>query len=397
MLEVQARHGEAEMKPDRPCFRSLLLGLCGLAAAPVHLANAEDPMQTLYPAEAQQVVPGSDEFFTGDVQVRLLFPTTADTPFSGAYVTFQPGARTAWHRHPGGQHMIVTDGRALTGTRDGKVVEFGPGEVVWCPPGIDHWHGATEEAPMTHLVLTGTRDGKNVEWKEQVGDEVYRSGRAPEASAPAAAPALPATSRAIVPIAAFTANGDLESLKVAIASGLDAGLSVNEIREVQTHLYAYAGFPRALNGVATLMAVADARRAAGRNDPVGPDPEPFPADGASRELGEAVQTRLVGRPVAGPLFDFAPGMNQLLQRHLFGDLFARGVLDHPAREIATVSALAGMQGVDSQLRSHVAISRNVGITEAQLADIAAVLDETVGRVEADRMAAALKAVPPPKD
>ena len=86
---------------------------------------------------------------------------------------FQPGARTAWHLHPAWQHMIVTSGVALTGTRDGKIVKFKAGDTVWCPSNIDHWHGATPDAPMTHLVITGSLDGKNVIWKKKVTDQQY--------------------------------------------------------------------------------------------------------------------------------------------------------------------------------------------------------------------------------
>ncbi|MBB1087295.1 carboxymuconolactone decarboxylase family protein [Lysobacter sp. SG-8] len=350
-------------------------------------------MQTLYALDTQQVARGSDEYFTGDVQVRMLFPPTDHTSFSGAYVTFQPGARTAWHQHPAGQHMIVTDGTALTGTRDGRVITAGEGEVVWCPPGIDHWHGATAQAAMTHLVITGSRDGENVEWKEKVTDDAYRAGQ-PSTVTESSVQRLPAKTRAIVPIAAFTAQGDMAALGAAIDAGLDAGLTVNEIKEVQIHLYAYAGFPRALNGVATLMRIVGERKAAGRTDPAGPEAGPLPAGGDNLETGKAVQTRLVGQPVAGPLFDFAPGINELLQRHLFGDLFARGVIDDQARELTTVSALASMEGVEPQLESHVAMSFNVGLSHAQLADVAAALAESVGAIEAGRLAAVLASPPP---
>ena len=129
--------------------------------------------QIIYKAGTQKSFKGPEEFFTGDVQVDMLFPSNDTAHYSGAYVTFQPGARTAWHYHPAGQHMIVTSGVALTGTRDGKIVTFEEGETVWCPPDIDHWHGATPDAPMTHLVITGVLYGKNVIWKEKVSDEQY--------------------------------------------------------------------------------------------------------------------------------------------------------------------------------------------------------------------------------
>ena len=129
--------------------------------------------QTVYRAGSQKSFKGPEDLFTGDVQVDLLFPPNATAHYSGAYVTFQPGARTAWHFHPAGQHMIVISGVGLTGTRDGKIFEIKAGDAVWCPPDIDHWHGATPDAPMTHLVITGVLDGKNVIWKEKVTDEQY--------------------------------------------------------------------------------------------------------------------------------------------------------------------------------------------------------------------------------
>ena len=140
---------------------------------PLAQADQGAGSQTVYRAGSQKSFKGPAEYFTGDVRVDMLFPNNETAAYSGAYVTFQPGARTAWHMHPAGQHMIVTSGIALTGTRDGKVVEFREGETVWCPVGVDHWHGATPDAPMTHLVITGNKDGKAVIWKEKVTDEQY--------------------------------------------------------------------------------------------------------------------------------------------------------------------------------------------------------------------------------
>ena len=135
------------------------------------VAEQDKGSQVVFRSESQQSFKGPEDWFTGDVQVDMLFPSNDTAHYSGAYVTFQPGARTAWHLHPAGQHMIVTSGVALTGTRDGEIIRFNVGDTVWCPPDIDHWHGATPDAPMTHLVITGVRDGKNVIWKEKVTDE----------------------------------------------------------------------------------------------------------------------------------------------------------------------------------------------------------------------------------
>ncbi len=134
---------------------------------------SKDAIQTLYPAGSLPPFKGPEEWFTGDVQVNVLFPANDNAHYSGAYVTFAPGARTAWHMHPAGQHMVVTKGTALTGTRDGKILAFTEGDAVWCPCDVDHWHGATPDAAMTHLVITGSKDGENVIWKEKVTDAEY--------------------------------------------------------------------------------------------------------------------------------------------------------------------------------------------------------------------------------
>lgn len=136
------------------------------------LVSAQDS-QTLYPVEERRTFTGGEEQFTGEVEVELLFPPNETARYSGAYVTFQPGARTAWHLHSAGQHMIVTSGVGLTGTRDGRIIEMEEGDAVWCPPEIDHWHGATPDSPMTHLVLTGVSESGGVVWKEKVTDSQY--------------------------------------------------------------------------------------------------------------------------------------------------------------------------------------------------------------------------------
>ena len=374
------------MGTKKNTFRKMFLAVTGCFTSSGVVADA----QSLYPAGSQGSLGGPEAYFTGEVRVDMLFPGNGTAHYSGAYVTFQPAARTAWHLHPAGQHMVVTDGVALTGTRDGRIIEFGKGETVWCPAGLDHWHGATPDAPMTHLVITGSRDGENVIWKEKVSDAEYYGKRQPRDRLAADIGALTARQQGIIPVAAFTGNGDLESLKAAIRAGLDAGLSVNEIKEIQIHLYAYVGFPRALNGLATLMGVVDERKSAGIHDPVGDEARPMPADTSPLELGRAVQTELAGRPVTGPLFDFAPAINVLLQSHLFGDLFARGILDYHDREIVTLSALANLAGVEPQLKAHVGIATNVGLTKAQLTAVAAVLNERVGFPVGRRMEQALE-------
>lgn len=185
-------------------------------------------------------------------------------------------------------------------------------------------------------------------------------------------------------IGAFTAAGRIPQLREALTEGLGSGLTINEINEILVQMYAYAGFPRSLNGLGTFMALLEERRAQGITDEAGPEPKPLPTDRGSVEFGTANQTKLSGQPVTGPLFDFAPAIDEFLKGHLFGDIFGRDNLDWQSREIATVAALATLDGLESQLQSHFGIALNIGLTQQQLRDLVTVLRERVGEGEADR-------------
>jgi len=343
-------------------------------------------LQIIYKAGTQKSFKGPEEFFTGDVQVDMLFPSNDTAHYSGAYVTFQPGARTAWHYHPAGQHMIVTSGVALTGTRDGNIVAFEEGEAVWCPPDIDHWHGATPDAPMTHLVITGVLDGKNVIWKEKVTEEQYLGKLNLEGKNMEKRHALDQKQQGIIPIAAFTADGDIDRLKPALNQGLDAGLSVNEIKEVLVHLYAYTGFPRSLNALSAFMEVMDQRQAKGIEDAIGKEAGPVPPDFDRDEYGAKVRAMLAGREtdISNAKWQlFSPAIDTFLKEHLFADLFVRDVISHQDRELTTVAALANMTGTGGQLRFHLGAAMNTGLTEAQMKDFISVLNTTVGKSQAE--------------
>lgn len=192
--------------------------------------------------------------------------------------------------------------------------------------------------------------------------------------------------QALVPIAAFGAAGDIPRLSAALDQGLDAGLTLNEAKEVLVQLYAYAGFPRSLNALGELMKVVDDRKQRGLQDAQGRPPcRAIPQGDALLAAGTANQTRLVGSPVKGALFEFAPAADAYLKTHLFGDIFERDNLDWPSRELATLGMLAALPGAESQLQSHMAMSMNVGLTAAQLQQLTHVLAE---RVDADAAARA---------
>jgi quercetin dioxygenase-like cupin family protein len=125
---------------------------------------------------SQPSAKGPEEYFTGSVRIDSPFQGSAPARVGGAIVTFEPGARTAWHKHPLGQTLIVTSGCGWVQSEGGPKVEIRPGDVVWCPPNEKHWHGATPTTAMTHIAIVEQLDGKAVEWMEKVSDEQYRAG-----------------------------------------------------------------------------------------------------------------------------------------------------------------------------------------------------------------------------
>jgi quercetin dioxygenase-like cupin family protein len=128
-------------------------------------------------AGAQPSTKGPADWFTGAVRIDALFQAPPPARVAGAHVTFEPGARTAWHTHPLGQTLIVTSGRGLAQCWEGPLQELRPGDVVWFSPDEKHWHGASPSTAMTHIAIQEQLDGKVVEWLEPVSDEQYSAAR----------------------------------------------------------------------------------------------------------------------------------------------------------------------------------------------------------------------------
>ena len=168
----------------------------------------------------------------------------------------------------------------------------------------------------------------------------------------------------IVLISSYTASGDLDKLEQVTKKGLEEGLTINEVKEVMVQLYAYCGFPKSINAVSTLMKVS--KNGKYKEGKAG---VPLKKDADKNAIGEKTQTELCGSPVKGELFEFAPALDDYLKEHLFGDIFARGVLTHKEREIATVSALATIGNVQPQLNAHIQIAKNTGVTQEQINEI----------------------------
>lgn len=191
--------------------------------------------------------------------------------------------------------------------------------------------------------------------------------------------------QSIVTIATFTASGDLERLKKSLTEGLDAGLTINEIKEILIQLYAYTGFPRSLNAINTFMAVLETRRSQGINDAVGQEPHPLPANKSKSELGTEIQIALLGSPETSPALTFVPAMDAFVKEHLFADIWGRDNLDFHSRELVAIAALANLGGVNLQLQRHLKVGLNSGLTPALLTDVITVIASKVGKAEAENL------------
>lgn len=192
--------------------------------------------------------------------------------------------------------------------------------------------------------------------------------------------------QSIVKIAALTATGNAEKLQTALAEGLDAKLTVNQIKEILVQMYAYAGFPRSLNGINAFMKVLEERKAKGIVDAEGKSAAPIDDSGDKYERGRKTLEKLTGKPQTKPakgFGEFSPQIDRFLKEHLFADIFDSDVLNYRERELATISALASMTGVALQLESHISMGMNTGLTESQLKQTFDLIEKNINREQAE--------------
>lgn len=197
--------------------------------------------------------------------------------------------------------------------------------------------------------------------------------------------ALSLKEQSIISIAALTAKGDLEELKKHLHTGLENGLTVNEIKEVLIHSYAYCGFPRSIRGLQTFMEVLDERKAKGISDKIGNDASKIDGTNEKYERGKKILEELTKTPQPDTLKGysaFAPTMDTFLKEHLFADIFERDVLNYQQRELVTISVIASIGDAEPMLRSHLTICLNVGLTPQQLLQFVGVIKSAIGKKEA---------------
>lgn len=336
---------------------------------------AEDKIEQL----AIQSAPANN--FSGKAEFSRfpVMPSKGDV--APAIVRFEAGSITHWHTHPHGQYLIVTEGEGRTQEWGKPIQTIHKGDVIWCPPNVKHWHGASEHSPMSHIAMSPVAtDGKSVTWLEKVN--LPDAKPTSESSKISKSVVLDQKQLSLIPIAAFTARGDIEKLKPALVRGLNSGLTVNEIKEVFAHQYAYAGFPRALNGMLTFKSLLEEREKKSIKDTQGAMPSTLPSNTDYYQLGIerlAYLNKTSIEDSSKPLFDnFSPTMDQALKAHLFGYLFSRDNLPPLERELVVVSTLSALGDVNAQLRSHLRITQNLGVDAIQMQKIMMTLQQAVG-------------------
>lgn len=338
---------------------------------------------------SRPVGPGPAENFTGGVRVERLFEALDPSHAGGGSVTFDPGARTAWHSHPRGQILIVTAGTGRVQRWGDPIEEVRVGDIVSIPAGEKHWHGASPAAPMTHIAISEHRDGSTVQWMEQVSDEQY-NGALAQHSTPASTAQVPnrpsgprqqriapglamltddvlygdvwrrtelsPRDRSLVTISVLIATGKTAQLTGHLGRALDNGLQPSEASGVLAHLAIYSGWPSAVSALEVYEQVYTTRGV----DTAALRPAtarlPVPYSDAAR-----------ANAVTDELGSFAPKFMQLTNQVVFDDLWRRSDLSPRDRSLVTITALAAM-GDDDQLDVYVRRALESGLTRSQIAE-----------------------------
>jgi len=369
------------------------------------LAAAFADAQTLVISRSgsRPVRPAPAQNFAGSVQVEMLFEAVDPSHASGGSVTFEPGARTAWHSHPRGQILIITAGTGRVQRWGDPLEDVRAGDVVRIPAGQKHWHGASPRASMTHLAISEHRDGSVVQWMEQVSDEQYNGvpsasgGRAstPQPQSPSAPqplnsqpgagrpsgplqqklapgmaaltddvlygdiwrrPALSPRDRSLVTVAALIATGRTTPLAGHLGRALDNGVQPSEASGLLAHLAVYCGWPSAVAALDAYEQVYTARKV---------DTETLRAVGPRLPVPSSDSAR--AKAANDAWATVAPKFVQLTNDVVFDDLWRRSDLSLRDRSLVTIVALAAM-GDDDQLEFYLRRGIESGLTRDQIVE-----------------------------
>jgi 4-carboxymuconolactone decarboxylase len=351
-------------------------------------------------AGSRSTYPGPEANFTGGVRVEMLFEATSPSHASGGSVTFEPGARTAWHSHPGGQILIVTAGIGRVQPWGGPMEEIRAGDVVRIFVGQKHWHGAAPHASMTHLAITEPREGTSVQWMEKVSDEQYAaeprtSSGQPVAPGPSGAlqqriapglaaltdevlfgdvwkrPELSPRDRSLVTLSVLIATGKPAQLAGHLGRALDNGVQPIETSGLLAHLAIYCGWPAAVSALDVYDQVYTARKV---------DTTALRAMGPRLPAAAAVART---RPMTDGLATVAPKFAQLTNDVVFGKLWEGQDLTPRDRSLVTIAAIAAM-GDDAQLDPYLRRGLDSGLTRDQITEALTHLGFYAGWTKATR-------------
>lgn len=359
-------------------FRNLSLQ-CALCLMPFGtMAQTVEDFKQPYPA-GQKISPNKN--FSGEVWLAPLSEQKElNVPMSN--VTFEPGCRNSWHFHTGGQILIATAGTGYYQEKGKPARQLYPGDIVEIVPNVVHWHGAAPDSWFAHMAISCNPQTNEVTWLTPVSNEEYIQATDTTENKPGDVNSqLNLREQAIVAVASYTGKGDLEHLKTALCQALDADMTINEVNEVLIHAYAYCGFPRSLRALQTFMQVVEERKAKGLHDTVGREASPVADKRERYERGRDILAEISGVPASAPPAGyavFAPTIERFLKEHLFADIFERDLLTYREREVATVSILAGVGGVEPMVNSHMRICLHLGITPAQLAALLDIVEMNLG-------------------
>jgi 4-carboxymuconolactone decarboxylase len=355
---------------------------------------------------SRAVIPGPATNFTGEVRLEMLFEALEPSHASGGTVTFEPGARTAWHTHPRGQILVVTSGTGQVQRWGDPIEVIRSGDVVRIPAGEKHWHGASPHVAMTHIAISEHRDGTAVQWMEKVSDEQYNgspvrtedAGRTPERSEvtpgqpsqtsnqpPAGgrpsgpvqqriAPGLAALTddvlfgdvwrrselsprdRSLVTISVLIATGKPAQLAGHLGRALTNGVQPREASGLLAHLAIYCGWPSAVSALEIYEQVYSARKI---------DTDALKTVTARLPVPPSEEGR--AKAVTEELGAVAPKFTELTNDVVFGDLWRRSDLSSRDRSLVTIAALAAM-GEDEQLDLYLKRAIESGVTRAEVTE-----------------------------
>src|SRR5687768_9552244 len=334
--------------------------------------------------------PAPADNFTGGVRVEALFESLDPSHASGGSVTFEPGARTAWHSHPRGQILIVTEGIGRVQRWGDPIEEIRQGDVVRIPAGEKHWHGAAPQASMTHIAITEHRDGTRVQWMEKVSDEQYNavppgsqprpasaqqgtagaSGALQQKIAPGLAvltdevlfgdvwrrPELSPRDRSLVTVSVLIATGKPAQLAGHLGRALDNGVLPSEASGLLAHLAIYCGWPSAVSALEVYDQVYTARKV-----------DTAALRGVRPRLPVPDSDAALARAVTDQFCSVAPKFVQLTNDVVLDNLWRRSDLTLRDRSLVTIAALAA-SGDDDQLDLYLHRAIESGLTRAQVVE-----------------------------